>query len=428
MKSATKTKTAKPKKKKKIILAYSGGLDTSIMASWLKENYDCEVIGVTANLGQKEDWDSLRKKALASGISRIYIEDVREPFVKKYLWPLLRSGGRYEQYYMIGTLSRPLIAERLVQVAHKERAGAICHGATGKGNDQIRFETAVMALDPDLELIAPWRHWDILSREDAMDYAEKRGIPLQQSKASIYSRDHNIWYISHEGGELEDPSQPPPKGLLQMTASLSEAPDRPETLELTFEKGLPVQINGKAFEPVALLEELNVLGGRHGVGVTDIIENRISGMKSRGIYECPGGTLLFRAHDYLESLTLDRDNQHLKNRLNQEYADLLYEGKWFSPVRESLDAFFLKTQEHVNGTVRLELYKGHIRYLGSRSDHSLFDEDLSTFGESEHYDQKDAGGFIKLYGLPMKTHGRRLKKLRSQARQKGTPQKGSTKK
>ncbi|QGG49136.1 argininosuccinate synthase [Heliorestis convoluta] len=388
---------------KKVVLAYSGGLDTSIIIPWLKENYGYEVIAMAADLGQGEELEPLNEKAIQSGASKIYIEDVKEEFITDFIWPTLKAGAVYEKKYLLGTsFARPLIAKRLVEIARQEGAVAIAHGATGKGNDQVRFELTVKALAPELEIIAPWREWDIRSREDAIDYAKARNIPVPVTKKRPYSMDRNLWHLSHEGGDLEDPWNEPQNDLYLICVPPEKAPDQPEYVEIDFEKGIPVKVNGQALGPVALLEKLNEIAAAHGVGIIDIAENRLVGMKSRGVYETPGGTILYNAHRELEYLCLDRATMHYKEILALRYAELVYDGVWYHPLREALDAFVDKTQETVTGKVRMKLYKGSCTPAGAKSPYSLYDEELSTFGRDEVYNQKDAEGFINLFGLPLK--------------------------
>ncbi|MEA3407186.1 MAG: argininosuccinate synthase [Chloroflexota bacterium] len=391
------------RKVEKCVLAYSGGLDTSCIVPWLKESYGCEVICMTADLGQEEELSGLEEKALASGASKIYIEDLREEFVKDYIFPTLKAGAVYEREYLLGTsFARPLIAKRMVEIAEAEGADAVSHGCTGKGNDQVRFELTFKALNPHLRVIAPWREWDIRSREDALAYAKARGIPIRQSKGSIYSRDRNLWHLSHEGGDLEDPWNEPREEMFVLTTSPQEAPDEPEYVELGFERGIPVALNGEKMEPVALVAALNEIGGRHGVGRVDMVENRLVGIKSRGVYETPGGTILYAGHKALETLVLDREAMHYKDLIAQRYAELVYNGRWFTPLREGLDALVNVLQKNVTGTARLKLYKGHCSVVGRKSDYGLYREDYATFGEDEVYNQADAEGFINLFGLSMK--------------------------
>ncbi len=401
-------KTASRQHVNKVVLAYSGGLDTSVIVPWLKENYGCEVICYTADVGQGEELSGLPAKAVATGASKIIIEDLREDFTKNYLFPLLRSGAIYERKYMLGTsIARPLIASRLVWAAQQEGAEAIAHGCTGKGNDQVRFELTAMALDPRIKVIAPWREWEIRSREDAIAYAQARNIPISSTLKSIYSRDRNLLHLSHEGGILEDPWAEPEEEMYQMSVSPEAAPDQPEYVEIEFECGYPVKLNGKAISPASLVAELNVIGGRNGVGRVDLVENRLVGMKSHGVYETPGGTILLAAHRELESITLDRETLHYKDVVAQRYSDLVYNGQWFTTLRKALDSFFDATQEHVTGVVRLKLYKGNVISAGRKSPFSLYREDFATFGQDSVYDQSDAEGFITLFGLPLKVQAMR---------------------
>ena len=392
---------AMKKQAKKVVLAYSGGLDTSIIIPWLKDNYGCEVIAMAADVGQKEELTGLEEKALKSGASKLYIEDIREEFVTRFVFPTMMAGAVYEGKYLLGTsFARPIIARRLVQIARREGADAICHGATGKGNDQVRFELTVKAFAPDLTIIAPWREWEIRSREDAIEYAAAHNIPIAQTKEKIYSRDRNIWHISHEGAELEDPWNEPLERVYMLSTSPEQAPDKPEYVEIGFEQGKPVSIGGTNYGPIELLEKLNEIGARNGVGRVDIVENRLVGMKSRGVYETPGGTILYEAHEALESLTLDRDTLHYKQQLALRYAELVYFGKWYTTLRESIDAFVAVTQRHVTGTARIKLYKGNCTAVGVKSPYSLYREDIATFSKDEVYNQADAEGFINLFGLP----------------------------
>ncbi len=386
----------------KAVLAYSGGLDTSVIVPWLKENYDCEVITFTANVGQGEgELAGLEEKALASGASKVWILDLQEEFLVQYVFPTLQAGAIYERQYLLGTsFARPITAKYLVQVAHEEGADVVAHGCTGKGNDQVRFELAVKALDPKLKVIAPWREWSIRSREDALAYAHARQIPVGGVKESVYSRDRNLWHLSHEGGVLEDPWAEPHEDMFQLTCSPELAPESPHYVSIGFHEGVPVELDGQPCAPVELLAELNNIGGAHGVGRVDIVENRLVGMKSRGVYETPGGTLLYTAHQALESLCLDRDTAHYKELVAQRYAELVYYGLWFSPLREALSAFVDTTQKRVTGTVRLKLYKGSCSVVGRSSPFSLYRHDLSTFGQDDVYNQSDATGFINLFGLP----------------------------
>ncbi len=388
---------------KKVVLAYSGGLDTSVIVPWLKETYGCEVICFTANLGQEEELEGLEEKALASGASKIYIEDLRLEFLRDYVLPTVQAGAIYERKYLLGTsMARPLIAKRQVEIAELEGADAVAHGATGKGNDQVRFELTYMALNPKLKIIAPWREWHIRSREDALEYAAQHNVPVTHTRKSIYSRDANFWHMSHEGGPLEDPWLEPEEAMYKLTVNPLNAPDEPEYITLDFEEGVPVRINGVSRGLVGIMEELNALGAKHGIGRVDLVENRLVGMKSHGVYETPGGTIWVTAHQALEELCLDRDTLHYKQQIALRYADLVYDGKWFTPLREALDAFVRETQKTVTGTVRLKLYKGNVWVVGRKSPTSLYREDYATFGESDVYNQKDAEGFIKLFGLPLK--------------------------
>ena len=390
-------------KPKKVVLAYSGGLDTSIIVPWLIENYGCEVICYTADLGQEEELDGLEEKALKSGASKIIIEDLREKFLTAYVFPTMQAGAIYERNYLLGTsFARPLIAQRQVEIAEEEGADGLAHGCTGKGNDQVRFEVSAMALNPTLSIIAPWREWDILSREDAIAYAEKHNIPLAQSRQSIYSRDRNIWHMSHEGGILEDPWIEPEEGMYTLSQSPFDAPDSPEVIVLEFEQGLPVALNGEKLAPVELVKNLNTIGCKHGVGRIDMVENRLVGMKSHGVYETPGGTILYKAHQELESICLDKDTLHYKQIIALRYAELVYDGKWFSPLREALDGFVSVTQKNVTGHIRMKLYKGNIIITGRKSPYSLYRDDYASFGQMDIYDQQDAKGFINLWGLPLK--------------------------
>lgn len=399
--------------KEKVVLAYSGGLDTSIIIPWLKENYDYEVIAMAADVGQGEELEPLNEKAIKTGASKIYIEDLKEEFVTDFIFPTLKAGAVYEGKYLLGTsFARPLIAKRLVEIAEKEGATAIAHGATGKGNDQVRFELTVKALAPHLKIIAPWRIWDIRSREDAIDYAQAKNIPIPVSKKDNYSRDRNLWHLSHEGSDLEDPwNEPQYDKLLKLTVPPEKAPDKPSYVEIYFEEGIPKKVNGKEYSPVELLEVLNKLGGENGIGIVDMVENRLVGMKSRGVYETPGGAILYAAHRELELLCLDRDTLHYKDIVAQRFAELVYFGQWYTPLREALSAFVDSTQKTVTGTVRMKLYKGNCMPAGSKSEYSLYSEELSTFGKDEVYNQKDAEGFINLFGLPIKV-GAMLRKKR----------------
>lgn len=389
---------------KKVVLAYSGGLDTSVIVPWLKENYGCEVVCFCANIGQTdEDLSRLEKKALDSGASQLIIHDMREEFASEYILPMLKVGAVYEHKYLLGTsIARPLIAKHMVEVAHLVGADGVAHGATGKGNDQVRFELTVMALDPRLQIIAPWREWDIRSREDAINYAAKHNIPVTATVKSIYSRDSNLWHISHEGGLLEDPWNEPEEIMYQISTSPESAPDEPGYVEIEFESGNPISVDGEKLSPAKIIEKLNAIGGAHGIGRVDLVENRLVGMKSHGVYETPGGTILLYAHRDLESLVLDRETSHYKEQIAIKWTDLVYNGQWFTPLREALDAFVLSTQGPVTGVVRLKLYKGNIITAGRKSPFSLYREDFATFGEEDVYDQSHAEGFIRLFGLSMK--------------------------
>ncbi|MBQ2940781.1 MAG: argininosuccinate synthase [Clostridia bacterium] len=399
--------------KEKVILAYSGGLDTSIIISWLKENYGYDVICVCGDVGQGKETEGLEERALKSGASKLYLEDLREEYVRDFIFPTLKAGAVYEGKYLLGTShARPIIAKRLVEIARKEGAVAICHGATGKGNDQVRFELTVKALAPDLKIIAPWRIWDIKSREDAIDYAEARGIEIPVTKSDLYSRDRNIWHISHEGMDLEDPANMPQyDNLLKLTVPPMKTPDEPKYVTINFEKGVPVAVDGEKLGPVQLVEKLNEIGGAYGVGLVDIVEDRLVGMKSRGVYETPGGSILYAAHKELEYLCLDRQTQSFKAQAAVKFSELVYDGNWFTPLREALSAFVDSTQETVTGEVRLMLYKGSITPAGAKSPYSLYNEDIASFGDSKDlYSHKDAEGFINLFGLPLKVRAMMLEK------------------
>ncbi len=399
----------------KVVLAYSGGLDTSIIIPWLKENYGYEVIAFCANVGQGEELEPVREKALRSGASKVYIEDLVEEFVTDYVFPVLKAGAIYEKKYLLGTsFARPLMAKKMVEIAEKEGAVAICHGATGKGNDQVRFELTVKAFNPNLKVVAPWREWTIRSREEAIDYAKAHGIEVPVTKEKIYSADRNLWHISHEGGDLEDPWNEPQNHLYTLTVPPEEAPDTPTYVVIGFEAGIPKSLNGQAMGPVELLTELNRLGGANGVGIVTLVENRLVGMKSRGVYETPGGTILYAAHEELERLTLDRRTLQMKEQLASKYAELVYDGNWFSKLKQALDAFVDVTQQTVTGDVKVKLYKGSCTAVASRSSYSLYNEELATFGADEIYSQKDAEGFINLFGLPLKVQALLNKKLASE--------------
>ncbi|MBC6955321.1 MAG: argininosuccinate synthase [Chloroflexi bacterium] len=388
---------------KKAILAYSGGLDTSVAVHWIKQNYGCEVVCFCADIGQEEELDGLEAKAIASGASKLYIRDLREEFLRDFVFPTMQAGAVYEREYLLGTsFARPLIAKHLVEIAELEGADAIAHGCTGKGNDQVRFELTAMALNPKLKVIAPWREWDIRSREDALAYAEEFGIPVTATIKSIYSRDRNLFHLSHEGGPLENPWNSPEPSMFQLSVDPENAPNEGVEVEIGFEQGNPVSFNGAEMNPVDLFVALNRLAGAHGIGRIDIVENRLVGMKSRGVYETPGGTVIYKAHQALESICLDKHIMHYKDFLAVKYAELVYNGLWYTRLREALDAFIAVTQQPVTGVVRLKLYKGNVTVLGRRSQYSLYREDYASFGEEDVYDQKDAEGFIQLFGLPMK--------------------------
>jgi len=389
---------------KKVVLAYSGGLDTSIIIPWLKENYDYDVIAMVGDVGQGDDIEAVVQKAYNTGASKVIVEDLREEFLTGYVFPALKAGAVYEHKYLLGTsLARPVIAKHQVEVALREGADAVAHGCTGKGNDQVRFELAYQAIAPELKVIAPWREWDLKSREDCLDYAEKRGIPVEASRQKIHSRDRNLWHVSHEGGELEDAGNAPFPSTWQLTNSPQEAPDREEQVEIGFEEGVPFSVNGLPMDPVSLVELLNEIGGRNAIGRIDLVENRFVGIKSRGCYETPGGTLLLTAHRELEALCLDRDLMHYKQHVGLKYAELAYFGLWFTPLREALDAFVESTQKNVTGKVALSLYKGNIAVASRKSDYSLYRTDLSSFTMGDSYDQKDAAGFIRILGLPSRS-------------------------
>lgn len=391
------------KKFKKVVLAYSGGLDTSIIIPWLKENYGCEVVAVAADVGQGTELDGLEEKAIKTGASKLYIEDLNKEFVEDFIWPTLKAGAKYENYLLGTSFARPPIAKRLVEIAKKEGADAIAHGCTGKGNDQVRFELTIKALAPEMEIIAPWRIWDIKSRDEEIDYAEKRKIPLKITRETNYSKDKNLWHLSHEGMDLEDPANEPMYDkILELGVSPEKAPDKATYITLTFEKGIPVALDGEKLDGVSMIAKLNKLGGENGIGLLDIVENRLVGMKSRGVYETPGGTILYHAHDALEMLTLDKETSHYKALVAQKYGEIVYNGQWYTPLREAIDAFVDKTQETVTGEVKLKLYKGNIINAGIKSPYSLYSEDVATFGVDEVYNQKDADGFINLFGLPLK--------------------------
>jgi len=388
---------------KKAVLAYSGGLDTSVIIPWLREHYGCDVIAVCGDLGQEEELEGLGEKAVKTGASKAYIEDLREEFVADYIFPVLRSGAIYERKYLLATsMARPLIAKRQVEVAELEGADAVAHGCTGKGNDQVRFELTYKALNPYLTVIAPWREWDLRSREDELEYARRMEIPVTATAEKIYSRDRNILHLSHEGGPLEDPWNEPEPDMFELTRSPEDAPDRATEVVVSFERGTPRAVDGQALSPLALVQRLNELGAENAIGRVDLVENRLVGMKSHGVYETPGGTILSVAHRELEHICLDRETLHYKDLVAQKYAELVYNGQWFTPLKDALDAFVEVTQRPVTGDVRLKLYKGNCTVVGRRSPYSLYSADFATFGEEEVYDQKDAVGFINLYGLPLK--------------------------
>jgi len=392
-------------KKERVVLAYSGGLDTSVILPWLKETYGYEVIAFAAELGQGDELAGIKRKAMASGAAKCVVKDLRKEFVEEYLWPMLKSGAVYEGGYLLGTsIARPLIAKHQVEVAHAEGAVAVAHGATGKGNDQVRFELTYMALDPSLKIVAPWKdpNFTLTSREAAVDYARKHKIPITQSKKKIYSRDRNLWHISHEGADLEDPANEPKDNLFVMSRPVSKTPNKPDYVKIGFDEGVPTKLNGKKINGVKLIETLNQLGGKHGIGQVDLVENRLVGMKSRGVYETPGGTILAAAHKTLETLTLDRETMHYKQQVALKYAELVYYGLWFSALREALDAFVNVTQRNVTGEVRMKLFKGHCTPAGVKSPNSLYAKDLASFKMGAEYDPADATGFIRLFGLPVK--------------------------
>jgi argininosuccinate synthase len=385
---------------RKVVLAYSGGLDTSVIVPWLRETYGCEVICFSANVGQGEELEGLEEKARQTGASKLIVRDLREEFIRDYILPVIQAGAVYERKYLLGTsFARPLIARHQVEIAEQEGADAVAHGATGKGNDQVRFELSYMALNPNLTIIAPWREWDIRSREDALDYAAAHNIPVRVTSKKIYSRDGNLWHLSHEGGPLEDPWNEPEESMHQISAPLEATPDQPEYLVLGFEAGVPTTLNGERLGLVAMLERLNSLGGQHGIGRIDLVESRLVGMKSRGVYETPGGTILFLAHRDLETIVLDHETMGARDRIALDYADLVYNGRWFTPLRQHYDSFVRSVQTRVTGEVRIKLFKGNVVIVGRRSPYSLYREDLATFGEDQVYNQKDAEGFIRLFGL-----------------------------
>ena len=411
------------KKIKKVVLAYSGGLDTSVIIPWLKENYDnCEVIAVSVDVGQGTELDGLKEKAIKTGASKLYIEDLKEEFIQKYVYPTLQAGAVYENKYLLGTsFARPIIAKRIAEIAIKEKADALCHGATGKGNDQVRFELAFKSFAPDLEIIAPWRVWDIKSREQEIEYAESHNIPLKINRETNYSKDKNLWHLSHEGLDLENPANEPQyekKNFLEMGVSPVQAPDKPKYITIGFEKGIPTTLDEKKLNGVEMVETLNKIGGKNGIGIVDIVENRLVGMKSRGIYETPGGTILYHAHEVLETITLDKETLRVKQHLAIKFADIVYNGQWFTPLREAMSAFFTETQKTVTGEVKLKLYKGNIINAGVKSPYSLHDEEVVTFGEDNVYNQADALGFINLFGLPVKVRANMEKKIKNKNKNK----------
>lgn len=393
------------KKYNKVVLAYSGGLDTSVLIPWLKEHYGCEVIAVSGNVGQGTELDGLEEKALKTGASKLYIEDLTKEFVDDFIIPTMQAGATYEQYLLGTSFARPIIAKRIVEIALKEGADAICHGCTGKGNDQVRFELAIKAFAPHMDVIAPWRFWELNSREKEIEYAEKHNIPLKINKETNYSKDKNLWHLSHEGLDLEDPANEAPinkPGFLELGVSPEQAPDTPTYVTIHFEKGVPTAVNGETMDSVKLIETLNKLGGENGCGILDIVENRLVGMKSRGVYETPGGAVLYAAHQKLEEITLDKETQHYKQQLALKFADLVYNGQWYTPLRKAMGAFVTATQETVTGDVKLKLYKGNIIPSSVTSPYTLYSEDIATFGEDDSYDQADSAGFINLFGLPLK--------------------------
>ena len=396
---------------KKVVLAYSGGLDTSIIIPWLKENYNnCEVIAVSGDVGQASELEGLEEKAIKTGASKLYIEDLKEEFIQDYVFPTVQAGAIYENRYMLGTsFARPIIAKRIAEIAIAEGADAICHGCTGKGNDQVRFELAIKAFAPDMHIIAPWREWDIKSRDEEIDYAEAHNIPLKINRETNYSKDKNIWHLSHEGLDLEDPANEPQyekEGFLEMGVSPLQAPDEPTYVTIHFEKGIPTAIDGKEMNGVEIVTTLNKLGGENGIGLADLVENRLVGMKSRGVYETPGGAILYHAHEVLETICLDKETARVKQYLGIKFADIVYNGQWYTPLREAMTAFVDKTQETVTGDVKLKLYKGNMINSSVSSPYSLYDPEIATFDEDEVYDQKDSAGFINLYGLPTKVYAK----------------------
>lgn len=392
------------KQYKKVVLAYSGGLDTSIIIAWLKENYGCEVIAVAGDVGQGDELDGLEEKAIKTGASKYYLADCKEEFVHDFIFPAIKANAMYEGKYLLGTsLARPIIAKKLVDIAIQEGADAICHGCTGKGNDQVRFELTIKAFAPEMDIIAPWRVWELKSREDEIEYAEARNIPLKINRETNYSKDKNLWHLSHEGLDLENPANEPDYDkILELGVTPEKAPDKPTYVTITFEKGEPVALNGEKMNGIALIEALNKIGGANGIGIIDMVENRLVGMKSRGVYETPGGTILYRAHAALEEITLDKETQHFKQQVSLKLADILYNGQWYTPLTKALLAFIDETQKSVNGDVKLKLYKGNISEAGMTSPDTLYSEQTASFGEDEDYNQMDSQGFINLYGLPIK--------------------------
>lgn len=403
------------KQYKKVVLAYSGGLDTSIIIAWLKENYGCEVIAVAGDVGQGDELEGLEEKALATGASQYYCADCKEEFVNDFIFPAIKANAVYEGKYLLGTsLARPIIAKKLVEIAKKEGADAICHGCTGKGNDQVRFELTIKAFAPELDIIAPWRVWELKSREDEIEYAQARNIPLKINKETNYSKDKNLWHLSHEGLDLENPANEPMYDkILELGVTPEKAPDKPTYITITFEKGIPVALNGEKMNGIDLITALNKIGGENGIGIIDMVENRLVGMKSRGVYETPGGTILYKAHADLEEITIDKETQHFKYQVSQKLADILYNGQWYTPLTKALLAFIDETQKTVNGEVKLKLYKGNIMGAGMTSPDTLYSEQTASFGEDEDYNQMDSQGFINLYGLPIK-----VKALLDQQRKK----------
>ncbi|MDR3186756.1 MAG: argininosuccinate synthase [Christensenellaceae bacterium] len=405
------------KKIKKIVLAYSGGLDTSIIIPWLKENYDNpDIVAVSVDVGQGTELDGLKEKAIKTGASKLYIEDLKKEFVNEFVFPTLQAGAKYEGVYLLGTsFARPLIAKRLVEIALKEKADAICHGCTGKGNDQVRFELTIKAFAPDMPIIAPWRTWDIRSRDEEIDYAVAHNVPLKINRETNYSKDKNLWHLSHEGMDLENPANEPPyqkPGFLEIGQSPENAPDQAEYITVGFDRGIPVTLNNEKLDGVSMIEKLNVIGGRHGVGLDDLVENRLVGMKSRGVYENPAGSILYKAHELLEMLCLDKDTAHYKRLISEQFAELVYNGKWYTPLRDALTAFVLSTQETLTGTVKLKLYKGNIINAGIQSPYSLYNEEFATFNADNSYNQNDSAGFINLFGLPIKARALMLNTLK----------------